>query len=213
MDRALKLLALVIVSSGCAASGARTPDKLRETYVAALEADDPKLAYALLDPSVRSTVPYADFEARWRRDTAERAAALRAARSLDEDQRRAIHHGTTVHRGGRTLSWAEVDGRYVVTSGLPGIPQTQTPTQAVRALVAALRQTDFRAVRALLSDDLETAFAEDWQSRVTAIEEALERVDPVRVSDDETRAELPYGRGKAIRLERTERGWQIASLE
>ena len=65
-------LFVVLVVAAAACGQARSPARLRDAHVAALKADDPAAAYALLAPEVRAAVPYAEFEARWKEENSRR---------------------------------------------------------------------------------------------------------------------------------------------
>ena len=207
----LAMLPLTVV--GCTRTQHRSPAQLREAYVETLPTSDAAAAYAMLSPEVQADVPFPEFEARWNAEAAERKDRATTAAAMTEEDGVGLRGGTTAHDGGRVLQWAELDGHYYVTSGLPGTPQTTTPAQTVRALIAAVRESDFGGVRALLGDALAEALAEDWQARVDAIEEALDRPGSIELSADLRQAELRYDTGKALTLEQTPAGWRITALE
>jgi len=214
--RASLLVALVVAAvaavAACGPRQARSPARLRDAHVAALEANDPAAAYALLAPEVRAAVPYPEFEARWKADAAEHEAAIAAAESLDPNLVAPLHGGTTMHDGGRVLRWTQIDDELEVVDGLPGRPDTSTPAQAVRAFVAAVRKADLGEVRGLLGEGLLEAIDEDWTDRVEAIERALEEPGALDLSADLRRAELRYEAGRALTLEQTPSGWRITGL-
>lgn len=208
---AASLLPLALLS--CTRTQHRSPEQLRAAYVETLPTADAAAAYAMLSPELQADVPFAEFEARWTADAAERKERARGASAMSAEDGAGLRGGTTAHDGGRVLTWAELDGRYYVTSGLPGTPQTTTPAQTVRALIAAVRESDLDDVRSLLGDSLAEALAEDWQARVDAIEEALDRPGSIELSSDLRQAELRYNTGKALTLEQTPSGWRITALE
>jgi hypothetical protein len=201
---------LLVAIAACKSHSPRSPTKLRQSYAAALAKNDAKAAYRLLAPEVRKQLSYAEFERRWKAQTTERKAAAKAASNVKVEP---VLEGTTVHEGGRVLRWTEVGGRYYVVSGLPGSPQTATPAQTIRALIAAVRTTDLTRVRSLLGDELADAIGEDWQARVEAMEAALDRPGAIELSADLRRAELRYEQGRVLTLEQTPRGWRITTLE
>jgi len=199
--------------AGCSSVQHRSPEQLRESYVEALPGDDAKTAYAMLTPEVQAQVPFEEFEARWTAEAAERQTRAKTARAVSPEDAVGLRGGTTAHEGGKVLTWSELDGVYYVTSGLPGTPQSTTPAQTVHALIAAVREADLGGVRALLGDTLAEALSEDWQARVDAIEEALDRPGSIELSPDLRQAELRYATGKALTLEQTPQGWRITALE
>ncbi len=197
---------------GCNKAGARSPTRLRDAHVAALSADDPAAAYALLAPEVRAQVSYEEFAARWKEDAAEHRTAVAQAKGLSPALVDPIHGGTTVHEGGHVLRWTAVGDTLQVTDGLPGRLDTSTPAQTLRAFVAAVRTADLAQVRAVVGEALAEAIAEDWNSRADAIEAALEEPGSLELSADLRRAELRYEPGRAVTLEQTPNGWRITGL-
>lgn len=198
--------------AGCARATHRSPEQLRDAHTAALQADDPAAAYALLSPELREATDYEEFAARWKADERERAAAIEGAQSLPPDLASPAYAGTTIHAGGRVLHWVAIDDRYLVVDGLPGRPDTSTPTQAIRAFISAVRQARLGAVEAVLAEGLVERIEEDWKARVDAIETALEEPGALQLSTDSARAELRYEAGRAITLEQTAEGWRITGL-
>jgi hypothetical protein len=208
-------LAIVVLVAGCnraVGRGPRSPTALRDAQVAAMRANDPKRAYALLAPEVQARVPYDEFALRWRTDRAEREAATKAAGSA-KTPKVALLAGTSVHDRGVVLRWSEIGGKWVVVDGLPGRPSTATPAAAVRAFVTAVRTADLASIRAVLGDELGRAIAEDWEARVQAIEAALDRPGALELSADLRRAELRYEPTRVLTLEQTPAGWRIVGLE
>ncbi|MCR9160377.1 MAG: hypothetical protein ACE37F_18350 [Nannocystaceae bacterium] len=211
--RRVAVLVLPLVLFACKRTHYRSPEQLRDAYVETLSTPDAASAYAALSPEVQAEVPFEAFEARWNANAAERKAQADAASAVPTEDRVGLRGGTTAHDGGRVLTWVELGGHYYVTAGLPGAPQTTTPAQTVRALIAAVRESDFGGVRSLLGDTLAEALAEDWQARVDAIEDALDRPGSIELSSDLRQAELRYDTGKALTLEQTPSGWRITALE
>jgi len=209
----LAWIGLVVVTvSACGHRRGRSPTQLADAHVAALKADDPAAAYALLAPDVRAATPYEEFETRWKADTAEHQAAVEAAGALDPALHTPIEGGTTVHDGGHVLRWTQVGDALLVTEGLPGRPDTSTPAQAVRAFISAVRGADLSGVRAVLGEALLETVDEDWSDRVDAIETALEEPGALDLSPDLRRAELRYEAGRVLTLEQTPQGWRITGL-
>ncbi|MCA9711473.1 MAG: hypothetical protein KDK70_36885 [Myxococcales bacterium] len=211
LGRAVLALALAVLPA-CRPRKGRSPTLLRDAHVAALRADDPAAAYALLAPEVRATTSFEEFAARWKADQAEHQAALEAAEQLPPALAEPIHGGTTIHPGGHVLHWTQAGDRLLVTAGLPGRPDTSTPAQTIRAFVTAVRTAQLAGVRALLGDELLEAVDEDWGARVDAIEEALREPGALDLSADLRRAELRYEPGRVLTLEQTPQGWRITGL-
>jgi len=210
--RAALVFAGTLCLASCATRAPRTPERLYAAYMDALRRDDPSAAYALLSPELQATLPRAEFDARWKAQAAEHRAIL-AAREPNPPP--IAYRGTTVHEGGRILVWAAAPGNkaFYVESGLPSQARLDTPAAAIRTFLAAIRQADRTLLLAVLHDDLRTALREDWESRVAAMEAALQRPGALEVSADRRRAELRYAQGRALRLEHGTAGWQVTGLE
>lgn len=209
----LSLLTLALVGSACRNSaGARSPEALRDAYAQALKRDDPDAAYALLSSELQARTPLSEFRARWRSQSGEHAEARKALANLPSAQRAPIAGGQTIH-GDRVITWAEVAGHYQIVSGLPGLPDTSTPAQAIRAFLAAIRGADLRGLEALVSDELATRVRDDWGRRAALIEARLEQPGAIEYSSDMQRAVLPYEPGRALTLEQSPTGWRLTTLQ
>lgn len=203
---------LALVGGACRTSGARSPEALREAYAQALRRDDPDAAYALLSPELQAATSRAAFRVRWKSQGAERKAAATALAALHPLYRAPIGSGQTVH-GKTVLTWAEVAGTYQIVGGLPGLPDTSTPAQAIRAFLTAVRRTDLHTLEALVSDDLASRLRDDWERRATMIEALLDQPGALEFSNDMQRAVLRYEPGRALTLEQTTTGWRLTALQ
>ncbi len=206
------VVALVLVPA-CKRKSTRGPEGVRDAWVAALEADDAKAAYALLAPSVRARTPYPEFAARWKSDAAQRKRIVGQAHELPDDLRVVARNASSVHDGGIVLRWTKVGDHWLVVDGLPGARGAATPAAAIRGFIAAMNAAQLQRAERFLSDELALALREDWSARVDAIEAALARPGAIELSEDLTRAQLRYEPQRAITLEQTARGWRITSLE
>lgn len=214
MKRVLALAILcALATSACKRKSTRGPEGLRDAWVAALAANDPKAAYELLAPSVRARTPYPEFVARWKEDAKQRADVVAQAKQLPADLRVVAKNATTVHDGGIVLRWTKVGDDWLVVDGLPGARGASTPAAAIRGFIAAMNAAQLQRAERYLSDDLVSALREDWSTRVDAIEAALARPGAIELSEDLARAQLRYEPQRAITLEQTPRGWRITSLE
>ena len=209
----LRLIAgLVLACGACRGGAARSPEALRDAYAVALRRDDPDAAYALLSPELQAATSRDAFRARWRAQAGERKAAVTALAKLSPAYQSPLVGGQTVH-GEHVLVWAEVAGNYQIVGGLPGLPDTSTPAQAIRAFLAAIRSADFHPLEALASDDLASRLRDDWQRRATAIEALLAQPGALEFSSDMQRAVLRYEPGRALTLEQTTAGWRLTALQ
>ncbi len=205
------LVALTV--GACASTAARSPEDLRRRYAQALERDDPDAAYALLSPGVQAKISPEAFRKRWRSLKKERETSRKALNQLDPPHQKPIRGGVTTHHKRDMLTWVDVGGNYVIAAGLPSIPSTSTPAQAIRAFVAAIRTADFGNLNFLLTDDLHEAMADNWEARLELIEERLSQPDAIEYSKDMRRASLRYEPGRALTLEQTPAGWRFSGLQ
>lgn len=213
--RALCLLLISVLAAVPACrggTGARTPEALRDAYARTIAADDPAAAYALLSPELQATVSKEEFVARWKAQSAERAAARAALQTVPPALAAPVRGGEAFHDGA-IVSWAVVGGRYQVVSGLPGLPDLSTPTSAIRAFIAAVRRADLGAISALLADDLSSRLRDDWNRRADLLEQLLRQPGAIEYTSGMERAILRYEPGKALTLEQTPRGWRIVALQ
>lgn len=213
LARRALLLACVLVAAACrGGTGARSPEALRDAYARALAADDPVAAYALLSPELQATTTEAEFVARWKAQSAERAAARAALQTLPPALAAPVRGGETFHDDA-VLSWTVVGGPYQVVSGLPGLPDLSTPAGAIRAFIAAVRRADLGALSALLADDLSTRLRDDWNRRADLLEQLLREPGAIEYTPGMERAILRYEPGRALTLEQTPQGWRIVALQ
>jgi len=201
------------IISACASSGARSPEELRRRYAQALQRDDPDAAYALMSPEIQAQTGPKQFAERWRSLKKERETSREAINTLDAAHQKAIRGGVTIHMERILLTWVDVGGTLMIASGLPSIPATETPKQAIRALIAALRTSNLRGLSFLLTDETNEAMTESWKSRIELIEDQLDDPNAIEFSPDKRRASLRYEPGSALTLEQTQAGWRFTGLQ
>ena len=202
----------MLAAPACKTGGARNPEALRDAYAHALRRDDPDAAYDLLSPELQATTPRATFKARWRAQAREREAALTDLRDLPKTHRAAVLGGQTVH-GHHILTWAQIAGHYQIVHGLPGLLDSSTPAQAIRAFLIAVRRADLHTLEGLVSDPLAARLREDWSRRALVIEALLEQPGSIEYNPDMTRAVLRYEPGRALTLEQSPAGWRLITLQ
>jgi hypothetical protein len=217
MNRSSKLhvhlaVLLMALSLGCAAGAKRSPEGLRDAYAAALRANDPDAAYALLAPDVQSRTDIATFRERWKTNASQHDAALKGINEIDDDRKTAVLTGTTTHEGGVLMHWTHTSLGFLVVDGLPGIPDTSTPAATARALISVLRGVSNIQLERVLATEMLERLGEDWTARADAIEAALEQPGAISYSADNSRAVLQYGSGRAITFEQTSSGWRVSEL-
>ena len=195
--KCVTVCALATFTVGCGHRGASTPEQLRSAYAEALARDDPDAVYDLLSPELQARTDRATFERRWKANVRERTALHEAMEDLPRARREPVLEGTSVHGHGRVLSWVRVGDEYWIATGLPGLPDTSTPAQAIRSFLQAVRNTDWSEARLLVTRDLAQRLVEDWERRADAVERALERPGAIELSADLGRAQLRCGLPRA----------------
>ena len=133
---------------GCAGAP-KTPEALRDAWLAALEHDDPAAAWALMSPAAQAATDREAFDARWASQRSTREAMARAAAPPATVV--TTPTAVTVTARGHVLRWALVEGRLVVTEGLSPAVDRRTPHATLTAFAAALRQQDNASLAAVVA--------------------------------------------------------------
>jgi len=179
----------------------------------ALERNDPKAAYALLDPEVQARTSTQEFTHRWTTHATERSHLVVRMQASAPRNVRATLESTSATHDGRVLRWLEHGGHHYIVSGLPLLPNTSTPAQTVGALATALRRLDWNAIRALVTPELAARLESDMDARARAVAAALAQPGAFELSGDLRRAVLRYAPGRAIILEQKADGWRVQAFE
>ena len=143
MRRVLVGLGLVIALAACASAGRGAPaGQGVRSLVAALRADDPRAAYALLSSDVRSQISFDDFALQWKQSAAERtwqARALEEGLRGDPDvgERAAVFYGD-----GKSVQLEREGDTWRLESALVSRVRASRPRDAIRQLAEALRARD-----------------------------------------------------------------------
>lgn len=190
---------------GCAAAPpARVPDPTRTTqrFAAALRADQPEAAYALLDPELQSTIDRQRFLQLWRENHGELAAigermqrtpgpaAARAQLALDD--------------GERVVLVLE-DGQWRIAGGVLEAQTLATPIDAVLELRRALRRQSLPGLLRVLARERRAAWLAAFEKSVDQTADPLDL--RVEVHDDEAIVHL--NGGGEIHLRREAGQWHV----
>lgn len=145
----LVLLALVAATSaGCGPAIGKAPPAQEgvAALVDALQADDPRAAYALLAKETRKKVSYEEFAVQWKATEAERAwqAKLLAAELAGQPDvgERAI----VTYPDGKSVALEREDRRWRLEAALVSRVRAAKPRDAIRMFADALRRNDLEGI-------------------------------------------------------------------
>ena len=138
---------LALSLAACARVGQAPPAQRGVTaLIAALRADDPRAAYALLAQGTRTRVSFEEFALQWKASPAERAwqadrldAALRATPDVDERAR-------VTYPDGRTVGLEREGARWRLEDALVSRVRAARPRDAIKMFAQALRQRDLEGL-------------------------------------------------------------------
>ncbi len=138
---------LALSLAACARVGQAPPAQRGVTaLIAALRADDPRAAYALLAQGTRTRVSFEEFALQWKATPAERAwqadrldAALRATPDVDERAR-------VTYPDGRTVGLEREGARWRLEDALVSRVRAARPRDAIKMFAQALRQRDLEGL-------------------------------------------------------------------
>jgi hypothetical protein len=202
MSRCRAALACVLL--GCAGAPARVPDPAAAAtrFVAALQADRPDAAYALLDPQLRAAMGRERFLALWRENRAElRELGERLARVDVTPKARA----QVELEDGERIALVLEQGRWRLAGGVLDAQALGTPLDAVAELRRALRRQSLPGLLRVLARERRAA----W---LAAFERSMEQTrDPldlrIEVHGDEATVHLSGGGQIKLKLEAGR--WQV----
>ena len=208
------------VGAGCAARGAARATEPAahgvEAYLAALRADDPHRAYALLSEGVRKEVSYDRFAEEWKGHANERAHQSQAlgadlAGDADLGERAKI-----VFPDGKTLSLHRQSGTWRLEAPLLVRTHAATPHIAVEVFAEALAARDYQGVMHILTARRRRGIGRQVDAFVKSLNQHLEdqRTRISLVGKD--RAELVWDDGAMrykviLRLEGDE--WRVDDID
>lgn len=148
-----RLAWLAIALCGCASgpSVKEPASRAAEAYLAALRADDPARAYALLSSAVQRDLPYEAFKLAWREHRAERAAqagaladGLKGGGDLGERAR-------VTFADGRAVTLRRERGAWRLEAGLIAATHAASPHVAIELFADALSARSYEDVMRILT--------------------------------------------------------------
>jgi hypothetical protein len=184
------------------------PEDAVRRYLQAVRADDPRAAYALLDPATREGLPFDRFAALMRDNRAElleQAELLEGQIGSSEVQPRAR---ARVGNGESMVLVLEGE-RWRLESGVARVPVLHTPRDAVLALRQALDQRSLAGVARILSRATRDELEADIQRFLDETEDPLDLEYDVRGD----RARVRTTGGREILLIREAGEWRVVDVQ
>ena len=205
------VLALSLVA--CARVGQAPPAQGGVTaLIAALRADDPRAAYALLARDTRARVSFEEFALQWKASPAERAwqadrldAALRETPDVDERAR-------LTYPDGRTVGLAREGARWRLEDALVSRVRAARPRDAIKMFAQALRQRDLEGLLRTLTLRRREGLARQIEGFLAGLER---KVDGKLEQIGTDRAELrwdEHGLRFRVVLRREDDEWRIDDI-
>lgn len=195
-----------VVLAGCAHREPPSPALGLAAWSAALAADDPHAAYALLSSDTRARVSEATFAGAWQAlapERADQAAAIRSAATAHSWKTSA-----EVIAAGRSTQLVREPAGWRLSTPKPSTLGAASPEAALRALADALAAHDADAFLKLLADPLRTLIDREVAARVERLQAA--KSESIVIEGDRARIQLD-GRYH-VDLIRENGQWRIADL-
>lgn len=222
----LVLVAMVWVAGCGGAPGKRNTPPASEgiaAYVESLRSDDPRGAYDLLAESVKASMSFEEFSARWRQTARERADQ---ADALEEDLQGTSSFGErakVVYQDGKAVYVLRESGDWRVESAMVSQIHAGRPVDAVKIFAEALSKRDYDEVMSILTERRRDGIGQQVDDFVTSLRGHLSEaqgspdssVDALIETTGDDRAELRWDDdGKRYRIVLRKEGdeWRIDDI-
>jgi hypothetical protein len=209
---AMRPLPLVLcLLAGCARGGASTDAPARDLvqrYSSALAANDPRAAYALLADAVKKSVPYEEFERRWRDREVERKRQAGSLKGLLDEGAQSGERGRLTTSDGRSTELVRETGGWRLEAPLLSSSRAATPEEVLRQLSGAVEERSIDAILATLTNARRERLTELLGAFAAGLR--VHAGDTVDVSGD--RATLTWSDGTRrfrVVLRREEGAWRV----
>lgn len=200
----LQVLLLASVVGACVRP-VPTPYQTLQRYAQALDRDDPRAAYDLLDSPTRNRMTYAAFAVEWKRSALERGQQRQALAGALKDPPRQ-QAAVVLGDGARIGLMEEASGFRLVDTELRAV-RARTPQEALHLLLAAAERRDYPAVLRLLTETQREQLEAELRERIAGLRGALKKNAPVEISGD--RARYQYDPRFFVELQRDPHGWRV----
>jgi hypothetical protein len=200
------LLALCVLTLGCASQKIPDPKVTAQAYASAVRRGDADAVYALLTPEGQRTLGAAGTKQLVRESKQELG---RTARAIEGDGTRVEANAEARFSDGESAILVLEEGQFRVDAAslLPARPRT--PSQALSGLRRALSRRSYPALMAVLASDSETALESDIGSLVSGLEHP-ETLD-IQINGDMAEVQLPSGH--LIKLKREAGIWRVLDFD
>ena len=204
--------AWLLVAGSLACAGGpppRAPDPLATTVqlAKAIERDEPRAAYALLDPLQQSRIGRERFEQLWREN---RGELRELAGRLQESELSAKAHAYVELEDGERVTLVIERGQYRLAGGLLDAQVLASPLDAVAELRRALMRQSLPALLRVLARERRAAFVAAFEKSIAQTRDPLDlRVE--QNGEDEATVDLTGG-GRIL-LRREGGQWQIWDVQ
>ena len=203
MRRWLLLCSLCVLGCACVARGTLPdPTQTAHQFATAVRADQPKAAYALLDPELRQTLSDARFTALWRENRAELLEF--AERWQHTDAAHSAHARVTLDDGEQPVLVLE-HGQWRVQGGLLDAQALDSPLDTVAELRRALQRQSLPSLLRVLARDRRAAWMAAFGKTMQQTSDPLDL--QVEIRGDEATVHLTGG-GEVL-LKREAGRWQV----
>ena len=208
LAQALLPLAFLSMTLACSTSAdVKAQTILLDQYAAAVRANNPVEAYALLSQDQRRNISMDAFKRSWKSvhpELKERALTLTGKHALPHRVQARVVAPT-----GLDFLLVQENGQWRISRGYPGSTRSATPEETLRAFILAVEQEDLQGAMQLLSPETRLRLQTELKDRVKSIREALK--GGIQVTDG--RAQLRYGARRKIRLVKEKEQWWIQELD
>jgi hypothetical protein len=201
------LCLLALLAMGCGAVQHGGPQDVLRKYIAAINANQPAVAYALMEEGVRRQTTLNEFIARWKTvqpELKEQAAQLRETLAKPIKARAQISYPTGT-RAGLVFD----DNTWQIEEGIAVTVATATPIDALRAFVRAVEQRNYDAVMKLLAKQVRENIERDIGERVTKLKQSLSQ--EIEVTGNKAR--LQYDPRYRIELTNEDGQWKVMDFD
>jgi hypothetical protein len=213
--RSTLLLALVagaliaVGAAGCGSSAdGHHPRTALDRYVRAIRANNPRAAYELLSKKVKSRISFQAFARKWRKSYPElKLQADAIANKRAEEKAYEIRARLDVGSQ-RKVTLAYQKDRWKILGGVGSGFASNSPREAVLALVHALENRNFTAFLKLLSKPKREKFLRELNLRLDKLKANLDREFEITGN----RARLQYDPQYWIMLVKEDGVWRIVEF-
>jgi hypothetical protein len=200
------LLVALMLGSACGPSqqAMQGQQDLLQKYITAVQTNQPKAAYALLNEDVRRRVSKAEFISRWkgvRKEMQDQAKQLQARVNKPIPAKAKVVYESGVEA---KLSTSK-DNFWKIDEGISVTFQTLTPIDAVRAFLNAVRAGQYRTVMSLMAE----ATRKEVERWLVEMEKSLSK----GITVTGNRAEVRFGKDYFIKLTRVKDQWKILDFK